>query len=162
MCCLFCTPYLLPLKLSLCFSSLTLFSSFLFLVQTIILASSREGPLLPESMCVYFKWLWELTKAFLPRGVLKAEHCVALCPNTRHFHQKSFKSCTRQKLWMPGLLGSILHSAQSWTEACPSWVGPHHPHQQFLVISEALLPLKCVVQHKQACLHDQSLPCTFS
>lgn len=44
MCCLFCTPHLLPLKLSLRFSSLTLFSSFLFLVQTIIQASSREGP----------------------------------------------------------------------------------------------------------------------
>lgn len=126
-------------------------------------SQQQRGPL-PSNTHVHILQMasGNCQKAFLPRGVLKAEHCVALSPNMSHFHQKSFKGCIAHRLWMSGLLDSILQSAQPWAEACPSWAGPHHLHQQFLVISEALVALKCLVQYKQDCLHDQSLPCTFS
>lgn len=72
----------------------------------------QRGPLLPESMCMYFKCSGNCQKPSFLEGLLKAKHHVALCPNTSHFHQKSFKSCTGRGFGCQGFLAPsfTLHS----------------------------------------------------
>lgn len=151
-----------PAPQTLHVSSLTVFPSFISLPlsESSSKLAAERGPSFQKACAYTSNGFWELPKS-LPseRG---SEGRAPYCFVSKHESFSSKKLQELQRLWMPGLLDSILQSAQPWTEACPSWAGPHHPHQWFLVISEALVPLKCVVQHKQACLHDQSLPCTFS